>query len=317
MDFESEIARVIASVEQGMANSSAIRAFIDDDIPWGPLTSSLPIFGDLYSDLAEDDIVVRSYRDLVKKLLNDLRSLTRCLEAYLRDCACAKHPKGTEATRALVRSLGESDRSYAISFNYTSTFERMLKDEGIDCELCYVHGTIGDGIEKNTMLLGIDESVELGRAKTPVEFGPFKKYNQRIYKKTDSKYMTWLEKARSPHESIRQFKKWKEQVLQWPNSSVDINSTLRTIAIMEHEQQMKLRRNEVVIFGHSLGLTDRDILRSIITLPDTRTVVYYHDEEAFSSQVSNLSSILGTNEVIARTGGEERTLEFRDQRELA
>lgn len=75
-------------------------------------------------------------------------------------------------------------------------------------------------------------------------------------------------------------------------------------------------RRELVVFGHSLGVTDGDILESFITLPDTRAAVYYHDEEPFSSQVSNMAAILGMHEVVARTGGKCRTLEFRNQHEL-
>ena len=315
VDFENEIARVIVTVEKGMANASAIQAFLDDDIKWNSLIRSLSIFGELYNFFKDDGAPIQSYRDLVKRLLDDLRYLTRCLEAYLRDYVCTKPPKETAATKALVRRLCESDRARVISFNYTRTFEQMLKSKGVDCEFCYVHGAIGDGSKKNTMVLGVDANVEPDGATTPVEFGPFMKYNQRIFKQTDNRYMTWLDNVRSSHEGIRQLKELADRFVLAPSSSVDMGATLDRIEYLKSELRKELRKSEVVVFGHSLGLTDRDILKSFITLPDTRTVVYYHDEKSFSSQVSNLSSILGADELITRTGGEARTLEFRDQRE--
>lgn len=287
-----------------MANASAIQTFMDDDIKWSSLTSSLAIFGKLYNFFADDGAVIQSYRDLIKRLLDDLGYLTRCLEAYLRDYACAKSPKEIAATKTLAKRLCESDRAHVISFNYTRTFEQCLRAKVSTASFAMSMVSLGTEAKKNTMVLGVDANVESDGAITPVEFGPFRKYNQRIFKQTDSRYMTWLDNVRLPHESIRQLKELADRFVLAPGSFIDMGRTLDQITRLKNEQQEKLRKNEVMIFGHSLGLTDRDILKAFITLHDTRTVVYYHDEKLFSSQVSNLSSILGADELIVRTGGE-------------
>jgi hypothetical protein len=165
------------------------------------------------------------------------------------------------------------------------------------------------------MVLGIDERHGNESIKIPVEFGPFRKYYQRIYKQTDSRYMDWLKEAHAPYEKVNWLNRLEEQTL---NSSFDknkIDKIMSYIVSTKEKQRKQMKSSEVVIFGHSLGITDNDILKSFITLPNTRTVVYYHDEEAFSQQVSNITAILGREEVITRTGGQDRTLEFRDQRE--
>ena len=67
------------------------------------------------------------------------------------------------------------------------------------------------------------------------------------------------------------------------------------------------------IFGHSLGLSDRDILHDFIMSPGMHTTVFYHGEKTFSEQVGNLTAIIGKNEIIQRTGGQFSSLEFRKQ----
>lgn len=68
------------------------------------------------------------------------------------------------------------------------------------------------------------------------------------------------------------------------------------------------------IFGHSIGITDKDIIGALIQTNDMRSVLFYHDEEAFSDQVSNLTAIIGMDEMIQRTGGKTHTLGFREQK---
>lgn len=313
VDFESEIARVVTNAERDMTNEDGTKAFADDDIQWKGLP---PILFEAYEKLSRAGKRVETYRDVANGLLVDLQEITRAFEAYLRDWACRESPKETEAVKSLIRDIGACDSSYVISFNYTSTLEQMLESRGISAEFCYVHGLVGDGNGKNGMVLGIDEHLDSGDIEAYVDFGPFRKYNQRVYKRADSSYMNWLEEARQPYENTRQLKAVENDLIL--SSSYGSDQTKRMQwqikKMMENEEGNK-RRKEVIVFGHSLGITDKDILWSFITLPDTRTVIYYHSEEAFSSQVSNLAAILGVDEVVERTGGANRTLEFRDQRE--
>ena len=69
------------------------------------------------------------------------------------------------------------------------------------------------------MVLGIDEYLDESRKNKKTEFIQFKKYYQRIHKRTDCEYVYWFDK----NKSVEKSKKYD---------------------------------NEVYIFGHSLDITD-------------------------------------------------------------
>ena len=85
-------------------------------------------------------------------------------------------------------------RDRLISFNYTDTFKKIYdKDDRVETD--YIHGSldISKNIEKNNMVLGIDEYLQGNKKREELDFIQFKKYFQRIYKKTGCKYKKWLE----------------------------------------------------------------------------------------------------------------------------
>ncbi len=214
------------------------------------------------------------YQELRDKLLGDLNSFIRGFETYLREYVEIISVKPTKNIQYLIDRLRTCQEPFVLSFNYTTTFERFLKSEGIKAEFCYVHGKIGDGKTKNKMVLGIDEYLGDEGIKNLIGYAPFRKYFQRIFKATDSNYMDWLDNI---------------------SEGVTLDRML-------------------YIFGHSIGITDKDIISSFVLSNDMRTVLFYHDEEAFSNQVANLTAIIGMNEMIKRTGGKAHTLEFCKQK---
>ena len=69
------------------------------------------------------------------------------------------------------------------------------------------------------------------------------------------------------------------------------------------------------IYGHSLDVTDSDVLRTLICNNNVQTHIFYHrkslnDREALKQKVANLTKVIGTEELIRRTGGPDRTIEF-------
>lgn len=128
------------------------------------------------------------------------------------------------------------------------------------------------------MVLGIDEYLEGHDRDEKLEFLAFKKFYQRIYKSTDSSYMEWVD---------------------------------------------KIRRNlfssyELYIFGHSLDKTDKDILKLLICNNNVQTKIYYHrknkdDKKELSKLIRNLVQIMGADELIDRTCGAYKTIEFKPQ----
>ena len=287
IDFENEIARLIRLIEDSMVAEPGHRRYLDNEVVTEyPSDLSKLMESPLGYTTLSENIDARgtnlryrryryTYRELRKRLLDDLNDLTRGLETYLRDYVGAIDPTMTPAIEDIVHTVKTCNKSFVISFNYTKTLQDILAKQGTDAEFCYVHGQLGDGKDKNRMVLGIDEYLNSDEVRTRTDFASFRKYNQRIFKETDSSYRNW-------------------------------------IAAIESQKDIP---RELVIFGHSLGITDQDILRSLITAPNMRTVIYYHDEDAFSEKLANITAILGMDYVIERTGGEMHTLKFEQQKQ--
>lgn len=72
-------------------------------------------------------------------------------------------------------------------------------------------------------------------------------------------------------------------------------------------------KKEVHIFGHSLDITDGDVLRELICNEYTKIYVYYHNKEQYSSQIINLIKVLGKEELIRFAYENNPKITFVDQ----
>lgn len=167
---------------------------------------------------------------------------------------------------------------YVLSLNYSNTYERIY-GQSKEVTYDYIHGKadIENNVDTCNLVLGIDEYLEDDK-NDKLEFIAFKKFYQRIYKSTDSTYM-----------------KWVEQIKKYP----EVNHNL-------------------FIFGHSLDKTDRDILKLLICNDNVTTKIYYYrknknDKKELGKLIKNLVRIMGQDELISRTMGEHKTIEFIPQ----
>ena len=126
------------------------------------------------------------------------------------------------------------------------------------------------------MVLGIDEYLPEDRKNRDVEFIAFKKFYQRILKETGCKYKEWL-----------------DEIKYFNGSS-----------------------NNLYIFGHSLDITDKDILRDLILNDNVYTTIFYHNKDVMGQQIANLVKVIGQDELIRRTGGSTKTIEFKQQQDM-
>lgn len=208
-------------------------------------------------------------------LLRDLNRLIRGLEIYLAYYV----ERITPDTR--IQDIEALDIQCVLSFNYTNTYEKWYcTDKEKKIAYDYIHGRINPKADENTsnLILGIDEYLLGEEKRTNNEFIEFKKFYQRIYKSTDSTYM-----------------KWVEQIKKYP----EVNHNL-------------------FIFGHSLDKTDRDILKLLICNDNVTTKIYYYrknknDKKELGKLIKNLVRIMGQDELISRTMGEHKTIEFIPQ----
>jgi hypothetical protein len=232
-----------------------------------------------------------TYEQLIEKLKYDLNRLTRALEIYLTEYV------ENISINIMSKDIRSLELEGILSFNYTNTFEKIYG--GAKKIYDYIHGKANNknnSIESNNMVLGIDEYLDDESKNKEIYFIAFKKFYQRIYKQTGCEYKKWVDKIREDGINIK--KKLKEE---FP-TQVPIEKFTRI--------------HKVYIFGHSLDITDKDVLRDLIVNDNVFTTIYYLNKKVMGKQIANLIKIIGQDELIRRTGGNTKTIEFVQQSEM-
>lgn len=243
-------------------------------------------------------------RKVIKVLDYDLNRFILLLEIYL--CVYVQTVNYTK----LSKDIKDLKIEKIISFNYTNTYEKIY-DNDKNAEYDYIHGKadINNTIESNNMVLGIDEYLPEDRKNKDVEFIAFKKYYQRIHKQTGCKYKEWVEKIKESwqvwDESIK-----RKSMRYISKGCIDDEINLRDL------HTIKNITHNLYIFGHSLDVTDRDILRDLILHDNVHTTIFYLNKEVMGQQIANLVKVIGQDELIKRTGGSTKTIEFKQQQDM-
>lgn len=282
IDFESEISKIIQTLDKA-------RFTILEEINQGKKTGRMtqqqlnilasflrnPRANSISTEFEETAIGYKKAR-----LLKDLNRLTRCLEIYL-----GNYVEGIEPEVKLP-DIENLDIHCVLSFNYTHTYSRFYHTDKVKTiRYDYIHGEIksNSSLENCNLILGIDEYLDGYAKDRDNEFIQFKKFYQRIYKKTGCKYVDWvrnIEQSPSPYK-----------------------------------RNGDTPENNVYIIGHSLDITDKDILSRLINMTSTKTTIFYHNQEALGNQISNLVKILGEDELISKVHGANASIVLQKQQE--
>lgn len=208
-------------------------------------------------------------------ILDALTQLTRLLEIYLYEYVEKKK------YNYRLPDLHELEIDHVLSFNYTDTYKKIYDPEG-KVQYCYIHGKTQEGdIETCNLVLGINEYLPPERKDADNQFIWFKKFYQRIYKKTGSEYLDW----------ISQFENFNELY-----------------------KKAKPLHTDIYVYGHSLDVTDKDVLSRLFLMENTTTHIFYHNRESMAKQISNLVKVIGEDNLIRMTGGNDRTIQFIQSR---
>ncbi|WP_167957379.1 AbiH family protein [Anaerosporobacter faecicola] len=297
IDFESEISHVIQSVDADMSGNEEkevetltnvfLRNRFTNDNPDHAWTLD---HGD-YSGTLKKKI---TFSKLIYMLYDDLNRLTRCLEIYL-----ANYVQKLESSIQSPDILGIKPNKI-LTFNYTDTYKKIYEHGKVEYD--YIHGKaeLTHTLQTNNMVLGIDEYLPEERKNSDIAFITFKKYYQRIRKRTGNKYRNWVGTIR---------KRYEEEI-ERSNREQDHGLGFR-VPVSAFTQQHYL-----YIFGHSLDLTDGDIIRDLLLNDNVKTVIYYCNDEIFGRQIANLVKVIGQDELIRRTGGPTKTITFQPQKAM-
>lgn len=313
IDFESEISKVIRSLDSDMIESNGNRREITDEMYHLSNEFLREKYGKYTLEYQTASICLNgtsksiTFKEIRDRLQSDLYNLIRALEIYLSDYIEKK-----ELTRK-VKEIESLKPDHILSFNYTATYQNKYDGIYINKDKYdYIHGKtdVNHTLETNNMVLGIDEYLDNTRKANEIEFIHFKKYYQRILKETGSKYLDWLSEIEKQNynydERISELKEDKKRTRGMGNDGYLAKSNLE--AVQKHPPI-----HNVYIFGHSLDVTDKDILKAFICCDHVHTTIYYHDDDTHARQIANLVKVIGPDELIKRTGGPSKTIDFIKQ----
>lgn len=279
IDFESEISYVIKSLEYLLdfmtCKNVNPQKSVDNNVLYNDAYNFLSSMKDKYVTNHNEKFKAASFcgdtaKEIIKELIQSLNSLIRCLEIYLEEVV---GKIDIEYKAKDIVDIKEIDK--VLSFNYTNTYHRVYEDKGNSTEYDYIHGKadMTRSSEENNMVLGIDEYLKKDERDNKLEFIQFKKYFQRIYKKTGCVYKNWISEIKE-----------KDNI-----------------------------NHEVFILGHSLDVTDKDVLREIIMNANTTTTIFYYDKNVYAQQIENLVKVITQDELIACVYGPNPKIIFRQQ----
>lgn len=310
IDFECEISRVVQILDECkyMLNCNERLQNIGQEkfevVKNMSITSKWTL-----QEIFKDDATIGGFSVFLYK---ELEKLIRALEIYIADFV----EKITVKKRSI--DIEEIDPDCVLSFNYSNTYERLY-GKGKEVVYNYIHGKadVRKNVASSNLVLGIDEYLEVDEKDKSLEFLAFKKFYQRIYKSTDNVYMDWANEI-------------KESYIEFMKKEMDIYANVDKIEDGRFEKYPfqkkifmkfasgKCPKHSLYIFGHSLDVTDRDVLRLLICNENVETKIFYYrknedDKSVLESLIRNLIYIMGTDELIRRTGGTHKTIEFIPQ----
>lgn len=269
IDFESEIRDIILFLDNTDIDLSENYQLVYDQIEDisrqsdSKYAMKLNIFDDIISSYNIDDFSIKELRE---RLYTDMRRLTRALEIYISHFVsridCSKK-----------ENIANLKPDHIVSFNYSDTYSRIYDN---NIPVTYIHGkaedrsivisdeNYKDSLNSCKLVLGIDEYLETEEEKKKkVKYTIFKKYAQRIMFNTGIENNLLLSMMKESFSKI-------------------YNSTF----------------SSVYIFGHSLDVTDKDILSGYIGAPYTDVKVFCKDIEAEGELIANTVSLIGEQEMI-------------------
>ena len=291
IDFESEIAFIIKTIDNAHDSLSQI---LDD-------------MEDKYLDPARIDTEIRdkmkrfkkacavcfrdnsfnfykklTVRELRNKLYDDLENLILAFEIYLTDFV-EDIPITTR-----ISVIEDINPDYVISFNYTKTYEKHYIKANQRLKICYIHGVCNKNRnpDNNNMVLGIDEYLTEDKRAEQVDFCIFKKFVQRIRKHNDVSYATWYEEVENARAAMR-----------FGTGTVVNGRVSGSIS-------------DIYICGHSLNVTDKDILRRFLISAKTCIHVFARDKASEGELIANLIRVTDEETIIRKSTANPPMIEF-------
>lgn len=306
IDFESEISRVIQALDAARFQVSCGGDYTNIEKNNGEILITLlkAAKGSTRSTLQNTAAIDKFAEFLDAELEKLIRALEIYIVGFVRKIAIS-----TKST-----DIEKLHPDCVLSFNYSDTYDRVYGNNKT-IQYDYIHGKadIRKNVKSSNLVLGIDEYLEDDRKNSDLEFLAFKKYFQRIYKSTGNAYLDWAGKIKE--DDVEYFRKVN---LAYTGEADPLHSVPWQKRYYLDVSSIKRPEHTLYIFGHSLDVTDKDILKLFICNDNVQTKIFYHregenDKTTLGKLIKNLVQIIGQDELIRRTGGTCKTIEFIPQ----
>lgn len=303
IDFETEICQVIKEIDQMELSTVDSWKVISKNID-NSVSDKLIRFGNLFDSKFDDTynnpkmcFTRRSQftlRDFIKEIYSELEKLIYALDLYMSNIV-----EKIEIQKK-IPEIVSINPDYVINFNYTHTYEnvyektnpenRLETNEDIirNSKVFHIHGETDLNRDKNedsNIVLGIDEYWSDEEKDKHTNFTIFKKFAQRIQKKTGDNIYRYLEEIKGIGSNINRY----------INMSVDKNNNYVS---------------EVYVFGHSLDITDKDIISEFIGNDATSVKIYCRDKESEGELIANTIRLIGEDKLIEKSYRKFANLEY-------
>lgn len=209
---------------------------------------------------------------IISRLLNMLDDVAEALKIFL-ECFVDAVLQNSDTKCGINKCQAIANIDYTISFNYTSTYEKLYFDNTI----YHLHGSLEDKI-----IIGINPDTDDNKATIDTSFVGFKKYYQRTLFETDREYIKWINGLNDTHD---------EYCLTVMGHSLDVTDAdiitelfqyASEINILYHNEDAKRAyiTNLVKIFGKE-GVDDLKL---------NKRLAFYHLDEDFTDFTEHLKS---------------------------
>ena len=263
IDFESEIRYIIETIDIYTEDMKNAYRTISSTIHRSNILNSnkFRIFNNCH-------IIVENWsiRKVRERLYHDLEDLIKAMEIYFLFI---------ESIPIKLKSPDIANNyDYILNFNYTHTYKRVYDKNAISF---HIHGELDKN--PNNMVLGIDEYWSEEKRDMHTNFTIFKKFAQRIQKRT----------------GIESYKWFKE-----------INDEYRNYGTL----------SEIFIFGHSLDITDKDILYDFLESESTSVTIFCKDKETEGEYIAKVIRIISEKRLLEKVNQYPSKFQFVIQNKM-
>lgn len=278
IDFESEISTVIQWIDKKFPSLERfVREIGARASAERPFDEKMNWFWRVCLDLKVEQ--EETLEEFINRLYSDLERLTEALGTYLAMFVEKIHVEPIETIEAV-------EPDYVISFNYTHTYQNVYKKS---MPVCYIHGECGvKEKEPCDMVIGIEQYLDMTERDSMTNMAIFKKFVQRIRKKNDRSY-------RDMHIAMKENYEFLNE---------------HTPFVTDGEGNI-LERATIFVYGHSLDVTDSDVLSEILGAEYASLVIFAKGRQAEGKLISNLIKLIGEENLKNKAYKKPTMLEFR------